>query len=216
MIGIYKITSPSGKIYVGQSVNIIYRFNTYKRLHCKSQTKLYNSILKHGFDKHKFEIICECEISELNDKERYYQELYSCIGKNGLNCNVTKSQDKKGYLSEETKDKVRQSLKGKKRCPSIGIKTGNSLRGRKIPEETLIKLRGKTPWNKGIKSSDETRKKISENTTTRIIINIISKEKYKSIKKASEKENIKYCYLRQMLSGVSKNTTNLIYYESTF
>ena len=44
----------------------------------------------------------------------------------------------------------------------------------------------------------------------------ISKEKYKSIKKASEKENIKYCYLRQMLSGVSKNTTNLIYYESTF
>jgi group I intron endonuclease len=80
MIGIYKITSPTKKIYIGQSVNIEKRILSYKGLHCKNQTIIYNSLKKYGVDKHKFEILCECEISELNDKERYYQDLYSAIG----------------------------------------------------------------------------------------------------------------------------------------
>lgn len=33
IIGIYKITSLTGKIYIGQSVNILDRFNRYKNLH---------------------------------------------------------------------------------------------------------------------------------------------------------------------------------------
>ena len=57
MIGIYKITSPSGKVYIGQSRNIKNRKWRYKRLDCKSQVKLYSSFKKYGFDKHKFEII---------------------------------------------------------------------------------------------------------------------------------------------------------------
>ena len=30
MTGIYKITSPTGRIYIGQSVDIYYRWNDYK------------------------------------------------------------------------------------------------------------------------------------------------------------------------------------------
>ena len=41
MVGIYKITNPSGKIYIGQSVNIDNRISSYKNLKCKNQTKLY-------------------------------------------------------------------------------------------------------------------------------------------------------------------------------
>ena len=81
MIGIYKITSPSKKVYIGQSVNIENRKNIYSKIKCKGQSKLYNSLKKYGFSEHKFEIICECEILELNEKERFYQELYSSIGK---------------------------------------------------------------------------------------------------------------------------------------
>ena len=56
MIGIYKITSPSGKVYVGQSVNIERRLKEYKILKCKKQVKLYNSFIKYGFENHKIEI----------------------------------------------------------------------------------------------------------------------------------------------------------------
>lgn len=61
MIGIYKITSPTKKVYIGQSVNIERRFLVYKKLNCKKQPRLYDSFRKYGVDKHKFEILCECE-----------------------------------------------------------------------------------------------------------------------------------------------------------
>ena len=50
MIGIYKITSPTNKIYIGQSTNIENRWNDYyKMIRCKRQTRLYNSLKKYGF-----------------------------------------------------------------------------------------------------------------------------------------------------------------------
>ena len=79
MIGIYKITSPSGKIYIGQSVNIANRLSKYKNANCKTQRVLYNSIIKYGWKAHKFEVLCECDIIELNDKERYYQDLFNVV-----------------------------------------------------------------------------------------------------------------------------------------
>jgi group I intron endonuclease len=69
MIGIYKITSPTNKTYVGQSINIEKRFKQYERLDCKKQPKLYNSFSKHGVKNHIFEILEECSLDELNTKE---------------------------------------------------------------------------------------------------------------------------------------------------
>lgn len=123
MIGIYKITSPTNKIYIGQSINIEKRFSDYKKLkNCKSQTILYRSFLKYGIEKHKLEIICECEIYELNEKERFYQDLYSAISKNGMNCRLTFSSDRSGKLSEATKKKLSDSKKGKKMSEDFKIK----------------------------------------------------------------------------------------------
>ena len=39
-IGIYKLTSPSGSIYIGQSWNIEHRMMNYKNHHCKDQPEL--------------------------------------------------------------------------------------------------------------------------------------------------------------------------------
>lgn len=72
MVGIYKITSPSGKIYIGQSVDILSRINKYKNAKCITQPIILKSILKYGWENHLFEIVLECEKSELNEKERYY------------------------------------------------------------------------------------------------------------------------------------------------
>ena len=60
MIGIYKITSPSNKIYIGQSINIERRFNSYKNLsHCKQQIKLYNSLQKYLVVRNSYLIFVE-------------------------------------------------------------------------------------------------------------------------------------------------------------
>ena len=86
MVGIYKIESPSGRIYVGQSSNIESRFKGYIRMDnsIKSQKKLYNSFIKYGVENHKFHIICECALNELEYSERYYIKIFDSVNK-GLN-----------------------------------------------------------------------------------------------------------------------------------
>jgi group I intron endonuclease len=85
MTGIYKITSPNGKVYIGKSVNIKRRFKEYNRGLAKGQTLLNRSFLKYGVENHIFEILFFCDFENLNNLERYYQLLFSSIGKNGLN-----------------------------------------------------------------------------------------------------------------------------------
>ncbi len=116
--GIYKITSPSNKIYIGKTVNIYARQNRYKNLHCKSQTKIYRSLKKYGWENHRFEIIEECLESELDNKEKYFIELYGCFNsKHGLNL---KEGGEGGKMSEETKKKISKFHKGNKYC--LGFK----------------------------------------------------------------------------------------------
>lgn len=110
MIGIYKITSPSNKIYIGQSINIKKRFKKYKRLDCKSQPRLYKSFLKYGFINHLFEIIEECKFEELNIRERYWQDYYDVINEKGLNCVLTETDLLPKLTSTITKNNMLNSL----------------------------------------------------------------------------------------------------------
>lgn len=48
MIGIYKLTSPSGKSYVGQSINIEKRLNRYRIMQCNGQPGIFRAIKKYG------------------------------------------------------------------------------------------------------------------------------------------------------------------------
>jgi len=101
MVGIYKITNPKGKIYIGKSKNIEGRFSSYNKMqHCHQQRKLYNSLKKYGPEKHEFSIIEECRFEELNKKEIHHiLTLKSAI--NGLN--LTLGGDG-GELSKESEE----------------------------------------------------------------------------------------------------------------
>ena len=44
MIGIYKITSPNNRVYIGQSINIEKRFIGYKRMYVKNQKQTRKNI----------------------------------------------------------------------------------------------------------------------------------------------------------------------------
>lgn len=210
MIGIYKITSPSGKIYIGQSINIEKRFKQYKYLKCNGQIILYRSLKKYGTDKHIFEILCECEVYELNDKERYYQELYSAIGLNGMNCQLVDTFKEKRVFSEETKIKMSISAKKKifteehrKNIGKAVIKRG----GFPCSEEKKEKLR---LINLGTKCE---KRQGFNHFNSKIVLCEQTGVFYGSAKMASIAYNINYSTLKDKLSGRRniKNNTSLIY-----
>lgn len=150
MIGIYKITNPKGKVYVGQSRNIKKRFNSYKSLHCRYQIKLKNSLIKYGAENHKFEVIEECDFTMLNIRERYWQDFYKCIDRDcGLNLILTQTEEHPRVISEETRR--RMSIASVR---PMSEDTKNKLREAKkyISKETREKL---SLANKGVAKSED-------------------------------------------------------------
>lgn len=108
MIGIYKLTSPTGKIYIGKSITIEKRLNLYRLGHCTTQPKLHNSINKYGFEGHEVDILEECDESIINEREVYWIEYYNSV-ENGLNCTYG---GEGGRLCEETKQKISKGRVG--------------------------------------------------------------------------------------------------------
>jgi hypothetical protein len=118
--GIYKITSPTNRVYIGQSNDIRRRLLTYfEPKGGSSQVRLKASFNKHGIDLHNLIILEECEESLLNERERSWQEYYNVLSKSGLNCKMTTTLDKSGKLSDETKKLIGSKTKGTtKTCQS--------------------------------------------------------------------------------------------------
>ncbi len=75
--------------------------------------KLYNSLKKYGFENHKFEVIEECNLEQLNEKETYWKQVY--IDEYGwekaLFCGLYDNGG--GPRSEETKIKIKINSLGK-------------------------------------------------------------------------------------------------------
>lgn len=135
IIGIYKITNPKGKIYIGQSTNLKKREDSYEKLRCDKQYKLYNSLQKYGWEQHIFEIIEECTLEQLNEREIYWGLHYKVLEKKGLNLRLGNAN---GLCSKETKNKISKANKGKSKPKGFGV-------GRKCSEETKLKMRKPKP-----------------------------------------------------------------------
>lgn len=79
--GIYKITNVNtDQSYIGQSLDVYKRWTD----HCKAGlgidtpagNKLYKSMQEDGLQNFTFELLCECPKEQLNDKEKYFIQLY--------------------------------------------------------------------------------------------------------------------------------------------
>jgi group I intron endonuclease len=126
MVGIYKITNPKNKSYIGLSREIETRWNSYKNMQFKSNTLLKESFQKYGFANHIFEVIEEIELFEntygkntafLRKRERYWILKFNTFH-DGLNQNGGGSGC--GFHTEESKQKISESLKGKPKPPNFG------------------------------------------------------------------------------------------------
>lgn len=157
MIGIYKITNPIGKVYIGQSINLDKRRYLYSKHHCRGQHRLYNSLEKYGFGNHIFEVLEECEDCLLNTRERFWQEYYNVTGEEGLNLKLTETDNKSGRLSDYTKNQISESQK------RIGNRPP-SREGAVLSEEVKQKIRAANKGvsrNKGYLHTEESKHKMS-------------------------------------------------------
>ena len=141
MVGIYKITSPSGRIYIGQSVDLEKREREYSKNHnCKNQRRLYASLIKYSFSKHIFEVVEQCSEDQLNVRERRWQDFYDVLSEGGLNCKLTGTKDHRVVHSEETKRKISEKSMGRIRSEEICKKISDGHKGSKMSEETKKKI----------------------------------------------------------------------------
>ena len=90
--GIYKITNIlSGDIYIGQSVNISDRFKQHIKcglgIDASATNKLYNNMQEYGVWNFTFEVLQKCSRDKLNEKERFWIEMYQS---NKVGMNITK------------------------------------------------------------------------------------------------------------------------------
>lgn len=199
MIGIYKITSPSGKVYIGQSTDIEKRFKYYKYNHFSKQLRLYNSIQKYGYENHSFDVLCECEEFELNDKERYYQEYYNAIGDNGLNCVLVNSSNSPKKMSEESKRKISIKNKGE----------NNGMYGVKHSEEFKRDRRNHRHTKEALKKISY-HSKGGNNANSKTVLCLETGIYYDCIGDAAEALGLTYNRLKQWLNGRRRNKSSLI------
>ena len=148
--GIYMWTSPSGKSYIGQSVNLVdrhrefVRFNkSYSGITINRARKKYNNI-----NDWKYKVLEYCGVDKLDEREKYYIALYDTMN-NGYNSNEGGEGNVGLKQNEETRRKISLSQIGEK----------NNNYGKPRPLEVRRKI---SEGNKGRILSDEQRLKLSK------------------------------------------------------
>lgn len=140
--GIYILTSPSGKKYIGQSVNlaarkkVFFSFNhTYGGYKIDCARKKYNN--KSLWD---YKVLEYCDVDMLDEREKHYIALYDTIN-NGYNSDGGGNENK--IVSDETRKKQSESHKGMKHTNEHNLKISESLKGHTLihTEETKDKMR---------------------------------------------------------------------------
>lgn len=166
---IYSITSPSGSIYIGQTVNLHKRLNRYRTLDCKSQRYLHRSLAMFGFEAHEVKILHELPVDidrkVMDNYELFYYTAFKDAGFKMMN--LKQAFGRGGGLHPETIEKIRQINLNRVYAP--------------ISESEKQRLRTLNIGRKCGPPSAETRRKIS----------LSQKGKYVRPKTEAEKEHLR-------------------------
>lgn len=125
---IYKLTSPSGKSYIGQTINFKERYSVYRRRKKNSIGKrLYHALNKYnGIENFEVEILTKVIITEnvielrekLKELEIFYIKEYDTFN-SGYNLTIGGEGALGRVLSEETKEKISKANKGNNAVPDV-------------------------------------------------------------------------------------------------
>jgi len=108
---IYKITSPSNKVYIGQTIHTL-----EKRIKGHKKISSNCTLLKRAIDKYrdemKYEIIEEVSNELLDEREIYWIKYYNSLAPSGYNCSAGGNNKKE--LSDLLKDNISKGLRNNK------------------------------------------------------------------------------------------------------
>lgn len=223
---IYKITSPNGKIYIGQTINKKQRKYHYNSGDYKQQIKLWNNVNFYDWNPAEtFEIIEKCYCGKekciLNEKEIYWIKYYDSF-KNGLNCNEGGNGNLGHIPSIESRKKMSDSKIGVKHTEERNKRKSEYTKGRTHTEESKKKM----SENKIKNMTDAVKEKISKGLkgnkngignkgNAKKIICLTNNKIYESIKKASIELKLWETGIIGVCKGKQKHTKGYIfkYYE---
>jgi group I intron endonuclease len=189
---VYMIVSPSNKKYVGSTTRTFEkRWEDYKILNCKSQKRLYNSLIKYGVNNHKFYEVWTGDVQLMLKYEAIVGRLWNVLDRHcGLNSQLPKESDIYSCISKETR--INMSISAKQKAPrteETKLKIIESIK-KSFTKERKENIRKRM---KGHITSEETRQKISNARKGKKL----SKEQCENISKgkrgiASPNKGIKY------------------------
>ena len=191
---IYKYTSPSGKVYVGQTINENNRQRNHKYQAKNPKDYFHRAIAKYGFDKFKYEVIFKTVSYNtskmkliLDTMEVYFIKKYDTMNPR-IGYNTTKGGD--GILGHRHTDEARQKMK-----------------------QSSPKQR---PWMVGVERDKSDKIKIALTCNGGMLIGQFNKDKeliqtFNSVREASEAVGACRTSISQCLSGRYKTSAGFIW-----
>lgn len=156
IVGIYKITSPSGRVYIGQSWDMKKRWYNYRGNVANKQHHLHASFRKYGARNHEYKVVHELpsDTSQevMDSYEQLYMDLYRGCGMKLMNL---KEGGSKGKHTEESLKRMSIALTGvpRKRDPNKKIN--------RAPQSEITKMKI-SEANLGYKHTDAAKAKMKE------------------------------------------------------
>ena len=161
---IYKVTSPTGKVYIGQTILTL---NERKKHHFltarkKKNYKFMNALRKYG-EQLKWEILISVHVEKLDETEKRFIREYDSYS-DGYNSTLggQGARNPGKPCSEETKKKLSRVCSGKKRTPESKERYRQMRLGRTHSNETKKKMSESTKNRQRKSHSEEHKRKISE------------------------------------------------------
>lgn len=181
--GVYRwINLETNKSYVGSSVNLRRRFNTYYSFSYLTRNKslISKALLKYGYSRFRLEILEYCDPSVLMEREQYYIDLlkpeYNILKIAGSllgfkHSDSTRERLSKFYtgriISPEVRDKLSNSQKGRVHTAEALVKMSKSKLGRKLSEEHKKNISAACA---GRAQSQESKLKITATNGTAVVV----------------------------------------------
>lgn len=159
MVGIYIITNKvSGHRYIGQSIHIERRFAEHRGKGKEHNYLLDRAFKKYGYENFAFDVLEECEASELDEREMYYisklkPEYNRTAG--GAGCKMPLTEEQKEHLRQCGKRQWANMTEEQKRSV-IENNLKGPRKGHPVSDEMREKLR---TYQLGAKQSEETKAK---------------------------------------------------------
>jgi predicted GIY-YIG superfamily endonuclease len=108
---IYKITSPSNKVYIGQTIHTLEERIKGHKKKSTNCTLLKRAIDKYGI-KMVYEVVETIPDELLDEREIYWIKYYNSLAPNGYNCSTGGNNKKE--LSDLLKDNISKGLRNNK------------------------------------------------------------------------------------------------------